>query len=172
MHWSDAVKFGAWRNLLPTPTILLLWRWRQHIPPKGWAFILLHGFIFQTTAVSQQTCRSAAGIMYNNSLQYSTKCTSCYGVFLQHTTCFGFRITPLLRSASWCKVFAVSLQRNIQIDEGDRFTRMKEPGSRLAFLPRESQTIMTPSLPDGLNTRKGIRLLKMYSPQSQHKESR
>jgi len=82
-------------------------------------------------------------------------------------TCFGFRITPLLKSASGPKVFALFLQRNVQIDEGDRFTRMREPGSRLAFLPRESQTIMTPSLPDGLNSRKGIRLLKIYSPQSQ-----
>jgi len=81
-------------------------------------------------------------------------------------TCFGFRITPLLKSASGCKVFALFLQRNVHIDEGDRFTRMREPGSRLAFLPRESQTIMTPLLPDGLNTRKGIRMLKIYSPQS------
>jgi len=82
-------------------------------------------------------------------------------------TCLGSRITPLLKSASGRKVFALFLQRNVQIDEGDRFTRMREPGSRLAFLPRESRTIMTPSLPDGLNTRKGIRMLKIYSPQSQ-----
>ena len=164
MHRSDAVHSGAWRNLVPTPTSLLLWRWRQYLPPKRWAPILLHGFLSQKTAVSQKTCLSAAGILHSNSLQYST---SCYGVFLQHTACFGFRITPLLESASGCKVFALFLQRNVQTDEGDRFTRMKEPGSRLAFLPRESHTIMTPSLTDGLSTRKGIRLLQIDFPQSQ-----
>jgi hypothetical protein len=82
-----------------------------------------------------------------------------------------FRISPLLNSASGCIVFALFLQRNVQIDEGYRFTRMREPGSRLVFLPRESLTIMTPSLPDRLNTRKGIRVLTIYSPQPQQ-ESR
>jgi hypothetical protein len=59
--------------------------------------------------------------------------------FYGATVSLGFCITSLLKSASGCQVFDVFLQRNVLVCESEGLARMREPGTRLAFLPRETR---------------------------------
>jgi hypothetical protein len=72
------------------------------------AHLFITGCLTLADCGLQHTRRSGVRILHNNSLQYSTKCTSCYGVFLQRNMLWVSHYT-VITERKWVQSFCFIL---------------------------------------------------------------